>query len=78
MKLVSPKYLGNIIHLGIIHLNTIHWQVCVCMYIYIYIYKIYFDHSTSALESTLIYLKCMVNEHLFMNLVPLSIYFNPR
>ena len=26
-------------------------------------------HSTNALEPTLIFLKCMLNEHVFMNLV---------
>ena len=34
-----------------------------------------FNHSTSTLEHTLIFLKCMVNEHLFMDLVSFSSNF---
>jgi hypothetical protein len=29
-------------------------------------------HSTNILERTLVFLKCMVNEHVFMNILSLS------
>ena len=35
-------------------------------------------HSTNTLEHTLIILKCMVNEHVFMNLVSLSKISSPH
>ena len=37
-----------------------------------------FYHSTSTLQHALISLKCMVNEHVFMNLVSLNKYFSPH
>ena len=35
-------------------------------------------HSTNILEHTLISLKCLVNEHAFINLVPLNKKSNPQ
>ena len=43
----------------IIHPSTIHKQVHVCIW--------FFYHSTSILEHTLTFLKCMVNKLVFMN-----------
>ena len=63
MKLVPPKYLGSIVHLNII-------------YLFIFILVLVIDKERFAykcfihsaiLEHALIFLKCMVNEHLSMN-----------
>jgi hypothetical protein len=35
-------------------------------------------HSTYTLEHALIFLKCMISEHIFVNLVPLNINLSPR
>ena len=36
------------------------------------LHVVFFNHSTSTLEHTLIFLKCMVNKHVFMNFVSLN------
>lgn len=40
-------------------------------------YTTIFYHSTNILEHIIIFLKCMVNERLFMNLLPLSKKMSP-
>ena len=44
---------------------------------HVFVYKCFY-HSKSILEHALIFLKCMVNEHVFMNLVSLNKSFNPH
>ena len=74
MKLVPPKDLRCIVHHGIICRKyyskhhylvkvqalfipaIVHWQACVCI-------ENFFSHSTSTLKHTLIFLKCIINEH---------------
>jgi len=60
MKVVPPKDLGSNVNPSIIH-----WHI------HVFAYDV-FNHSTSTLEHTLIFLKCMVSEHLFMDLVSFS------
>ena len=39
---------------------------------------IYFSLSTNTLEHTLIFLKAMINKHVFMNLISLGEKFSPH
>ena len=68
MKLMPRKDLESICRLGtfhFVHLGTIRFAN-------------FFYHSPNTLEHTLIFLKCMVNEHVFMNLISINKKFNPH
>ena len=89
LKLVSPKDRGSIVRLsiiyiyplrmlfiatpftesiGIMHSGNKQALVCLCVCIY---------HPTSTLEHTLIFLKCMVNEHVFfLSLASFTVNFS--
>ena len=55
--------------------RTIHIDTITDEHVFAYDYSYC---STSTLEHTLILLKCTVNEHVLMSLVPLSKHFNPH
>lgn len=52
-----------------IHPSTICRQACVCIFVY---------NSTNILEYTIKFQNCMINEHVFLNLVSLNKKFNPH
>ena len=73
MQLVPPEDLGSIVHLNTILLKVPTLSIGKHMFVYNFV-----CHSTSTLEHAPSFLKCMVNEHEFMNLVSLSQLCSPH
>ena len=80
VKLVLRKDLGSIVHPATNYYKYYSYQhyalnVPTLLALFIFAYNFSY-HSTNTLENTLIFLKCMVNEHVFMSLVSLGIKFS--
>ena len=74
----SQHYSLNLLFITTLFIESIlSWHYSLTSMSSILFYFIFY-HSLSALEHALIFLKCMVNEHVCMNLVSLSKDFSPH
>ena len=75
-KQCSNRYYSLIVTLFIETIGIVHHDTysLTCLHVHM----IFFNHSTSGLGHTMIFLECMVNEHVCMSLLSLSVKFCPH